>query len=115
MCRHVYIGRSHLLLSSCFPVLCRSLAGVSYPNAPSLESHQAKDRVTEETVICHSKPASLSSTESSDGGKNDFTVVALVGHYDPAPLRNYSSFWCLGKVDFENVLQNLCQCLHMDI
>lgn len=48
----------------------RSLAGVSYPNAPSLESHQAKDRVTEETVICHSKPASLSSTESSDGGSS---------------------------------------------
>lgn len=27
------------------------------------------EKITEETVICHSKPASLSSTESSDGGK----------------------------------------------
>lgn len=27
------------------------------------------EKIPEETVICHSKPASLSSTESSDGGK----------------------------------------------
>ncbi|CAK9175864.1 unnamed protein product [Ilex paraguariensis] len=41
-----------------------------YPNASSLETDQARDKVTEETVICHSKPASLSSTESSDGGSS---------------------------------------------
>jgi hypothetical protein len=32
--------------------------------------HGAEDKqTTDMTVICHSKPASLSSTESSDGGK----------------------------------------------
>ncbi|KAI4349570.1 hypothetical protein L6164_010145 [Bauhinia variegata] len=34
-------------------------------------SHQAEDRATADvTVICHSKPASLCSTESSDGGSS---------------------------------------------
>lgn len=33
------------------------------------ELHQMKLHVAEETVICHSEPASLSSTGSSDGGK----------------------------------------------
>lgn len=61
--------------------MCRSLAGGSYPNSSSLESHQAKNRIIEETVICHSNPASLSSTESSDGGKINFTEVALVGPF----------------------------------
>lgn len=40
-----------------------------YPAFAPQELHQAKIRVAEETVICHSKPASFSSTESSDGGK----------------------------------------------
>lgn len=40
-----------------------------YPAFAPRELHQAKLQVAEETVICHSKPASLSSTESSDGGK----------------------------------------------
>lgn len=49
----------------------RGLAGGRYPNNTSLlEPHQAKGKLSEETVICHSKPASLSSTESSDGGSS---------------------------------------------
>uniref|UniRef100_A0A5B7ARY2 Putative autophagy-related protein 18g n=2 Tax=Davidia involucrata TaxID=16924 RepID=A0A5B7ARY2_DAVIN len=48
----------------------RGFSGGRYSNASSLEPHQNRDRVTEETVICHSKPASLSSNESSDGGSS---------------------------------------------
>ncbi|CAL5357551.1 unnamed protein product [Camellia sinensis] len=48
----------------------RGLLGGAYPNASSLVLHQVRDKVTEETVICHSNPASLSSTESSDGGSS---------------------------------------------
>lgn len=48
--------------------LCRGLWGGTYPNAPSMGLHQVSEKVSEETVICHSKPASLSSAESSDGG-----------------------------------------------
>lgn len=40
-----------------------------YPAFAPQELHQAKIRVAEETIICHSEPASFSSTESSDGGK----------------------------------------------
>ncbi|XP_068311714.1 autophagy-related protein 18g-like isoform X2 [Pyrus communis] len=47
----------------------RSLAGGTYPSH-TLPPHQAEDKTLEETVICHSKPASLSSTESSDGGSS---------------------------------------------
>ncbi|KAL5561610.1 hypothetical protein UlMin_031357 [Ulmus minor] len=43
----------------------RILLGGRYPNPTLSGSHNA-----EETVICHSKPASLSSTESSDGGSS---------------------------------------------
>ncbi|KAK9282136.1 hypothetical protein L1049_005048 [Liquidambar formosana] len=48
----------------------RGLAGGRYPLTSDSEPHQAKGKFTEETVICHSKPASLSSTESSDGGSS---------------------------------------------
>ncbi|XP_018825265.1 autophagy-related protein 18g-like isoform X1 [Juglans regia] len=34
------------------------------------EPHPGEGKIAEETVICHSKPASLSSTESSDGGSS---------------------------------------------
>ncbi|KAM1805511.1 hypothetical protein ACFX12_031257 [Malus domestica] len=47
----------------------RSLAGGRYPSHTS-PAHQAEDKTLEETVICHSNPASLSSTESSDGGSS---------------------------------------------
>lgn len=48
----------------------RGLAGGRYTIASSLEPHQVKSKFIEETVICHSKPASLSSTDSSDGGSS---------------------------------------------
>ncbi|PSR94788.1 Autophagy-related protein like [Actinidia chinensis var. chinensis] len=48
----------------------RGLWGGTYPNASSFGLHHVRDKVTEESVICHSKPASLSSTESSDGGSS---------------------------------------------
>ncbi|ONH93723.1 hypothetical protein PRUPE_8G249300 [Prunus persica] len=44
--------------------------GGRFPSHSSSEPHQAQDKILEETVICHSKPASLSSTESSDGGSS---------------------------------------------
>ncbi|KAL6978462.1 hypothetical protein U1Q18_020130 [Sarracenia purpurea var. burkii] len=46
----------------------RGILGGTYPNASTVGLHKVRDSVPEETVICHSKPASLSSTESSDGG-----------------------------------------------
>ncbi|PON66266.1 Breast carcinoma amplified sequence [Parasponia andersonii] len=49
----------------------RVLLGVRYPNSTTFPGpHQTEEKITEETVICHSKPASLSSTESSDGGSS---------------------------------------------
>lgn len=39
-----------------------------YSYSSSSDSHQADDKMAQETVLCHSKPASLSST-SSEGGK----------------------------------------------
>ncbi|KAL6208518.1 hypothetical protein ACLB2K_019467 [Fragaria x ananassa] len=41
-----------------------------YSNNSSSESHQAEGKISEQTVICHSNPASLSSTESSEGGSS---------------------------------------------
>ncbi|KAK3007901.1 hypothetical protein RJ639_013046, partial [Escallonia herrerae] len=54
----------------------RALSG-RYPPPSILRSHHARDKVTDETVICHSKPASLSSTESSDGGSSRRTESLL--------------------------------------
>ncbi|KAK6937463.1 BCAS3 domain [Dillenia turbinata] len=48
----------------------RGLARCRSPTVPPFEPLQAKDKVMEETMICHSNPASLSSTESSDGGSS---------------------------------------------
>ncbi|GAB4829756.1 hypothetical protein Ancab_019411 [Ancistrocladus abbreviatus] len=48
----------------------RDLTVERYPVSFTLETHYTKDKATEETIICHSKPASLSSTESSDGGSS---------------------------------------------
>ncbi|KAK7285423.1 hypothetical protein RJT34_20193 [Clitoria ternatea] len=48
----------------------RGLAGERYLS-PTYVPNQADDKQTADvTVICHSKPASLSSTESSDGGSS---------------------------------------------
>ncbi|KAK9984095.1 hypothetical protein SO802_033620 [Lithocarpus litseifolius] len=48
----------------------RGLSSGGFPNSTSAEHHPGEGKITEETVICHSKPASLSSTESSDGGSS---------------------------------------------
>ncbi|KAJ1435725.1 WD40/YVTN repeat-like-containing domain superfamily [Sesbania bispinosa] len=49
----------------------RSLPGGKHLGPASPVPYQAEDKQTADvTVICHSKPASLSSTESSDGGSS---------------------------------------------
>ncbi|KAI7984290.1 Autophagy-related protein 18g [Camellia lanceoleosa] len=48
----------------------RGLLGETYPNASILGLHQVRNKVAEETVFFHSNPASLSSTESSEGGSS---------------------------------------------
>ncbi|XP_027363430.1 autophagy-related protein 18g-like isoform X2 [Abrus precatorius] len=49
----------------------RGLPGEKYLGHASAVPHPAEDKQTADmTVICHSKPASLSSTESSDGGSS---------------------------------------------
>ncbi|XP_028762249.1 autophagy-related protein 18g isoform X2 [Neltuma alba] len=49
----------------------RGFTGERSSSSSSSVSHQAEDKTSAEvTVICHSKPASLSSTESSDGGSS---------------------------------------------
>ncbi|KDP21528.1 hypothetical protein JCGZ_21999 [Jatropha curcas] len=48
----------------------RGLTGARYMHSPSSEPHHVEGKITQETVICHSKPASLSSTESSECGSS---------------------------------------------
>lgn len=48
----------------------RTPAAARYVHSPSLEVHQVEGKITQETVICHSNPASLSSTESSECGSS---------------------------------------------
>lgn len=47
----------------------RILRGIHCSSSP-VELYQDRDKVNEQTVISHSNPASLSSTESSDGGSS---------------------------------------------
>ncbi|XP_015578219.2 autophagy-related protein 18g isoform X3 [Ricinus communis] len=48
----------------------RGIAVARYIHSPSSEAHQAEGKSTQETIICHSKPASLSSTGSSECGSS---------------------------------------------
>ncbi|OMP04986.1 hypothetical protein COLO4_09156 [Corchorus olitorius] len=48
----------------------RCFAVGKHPQSLSSDPHQGEYKVTQETIICHSKPASLSSTESSEGGSS---------------------------------------------
>ncbi|KAF2298622.1 hypothetical protein GH714_024370 [Hevea brasiliensis] len=48
----------------------RGLATARYNLSPSAEPLQVEGKITQETVICHSMPASLSSTESSECGSS---------------------------------------------
>ncbi|XVF32660.1 hypothetical protein REPUB_Repub17cG0101500 [Reevesia pubescens] len=47
----------------------RCFAVGKHPLSLFPDPHQVEYKVSQETIICHSKPASLSSTESSEGGK----------------------------------------------
>ncbi|KAI8574597.1 hypothetical protein RHMOL_Rhmol01G0366400 [Rhododendron molle] len=76
----------------------RGLWGGTYPNASSLGLHQVREKVTEETVICHSKPASLSSTESSDGGGSS---------------RRMENFLDLDQVNAEKPMTHISDSLNM--
>uniref|UniRef100_A0A2P2MCX2 Uncharacterized protein MANES_01G211900 n=1 Tax=Rhizophora mucronata TaxID=61149 RepID=A0A2P2MCX2_RHIMU len=49
---------------------CRGIGGVRTALSLMSEPHRAECKMTQETVICHSKPASLSSTESSECGSS---------------------------------------------
>lgn len=55
----------------------RSQSEEKRPLSPSLGPYQAEDKITQQTVICHSNPASLSSTESSEGGKPLYFVCPM--------------------------------------
>lgn len=48
----------------------RGLAEEKRPLSPSSGPYQAEDKIAQQTVICLSNPASLSSTESSEGGSS---------------------------------------------
>ncbi|XWS36248.1 hypothetical protein CRYUN_Cryun20dG0069100 [Craigia yunnanensis] len=48
----------------------RCFAVGKHPLPLSSDPHQGEYKVSQETIICHSKPASLSSTESSEGGSS---------------------------------------------
>ncbi|KAF2314934.1 hypothetical protein GH714_037209 [Hevea brasiliensis] len=53
----------------------RGLTVARYKHSPSSEPHQVEGKIMQETVICHSKPASLSSTESSECGKKGGIII----------------------------------------
>ncbi|XVE73214.1 hypothetical protein DITRI_Ditri11bG0099200 [Diplodiscus trichospermus] len=48
----------------------RCFAVGKHPLSLSPDPHQGEYKVSQETIICHSEPASLSSTESSEGGSS---------------------------------------------
>ncbi|KAK4758658.1 hypothetical protein SAY87_019959 [Trapa incisa] len=56
------------------------------------ELHQGKLHVAEESVICHSEPASLSSTGSSDGGSS--RRIENLPDLDQANTERYYAFTC---------------------
>lgn len=85
-----YVLFSHNLFLTYMFGETRILAGEKCPRCLSPEPHQAEEKIPQETVICHSKPPSLSSTESSEGGKffmclffEDFTE-----NFDSSQTRN---------------------------
>lgn len=65
------------LFSAWLVVSYRGLAEEKRPLSPSSGPYQAEDKIAQQTVICHSNPASLSSTESSEGGKTLFFVCPM--------------------------------------
>ncbi|XP_057965598.1 autophagy-related protein 18g-like isoform X2 [Malania oleifera] len=74
----------------------RGLTVGRYSN-PSLSGpYQTKERVTEETVICHLKSASLGSTESLDGGSS----------------RTIGTLLDMDQVNIEKLYMSTCQTLN---
>lgn len=72
---HVHMNLHYVLcfydlFLACLLGQYRILAGEKCPHSLSLEPQQSVEKIPQETVICHSKPASLSSTESSEGSKS---------------------------------------------
>ncbi|KAL0418784.1 UNVERIFIED_CONTAM: Autophagy-related protein 18g [Sesamum radiatum] len=56
------------------------------------DSCQARDEKNEASIICHSKPPSFSSTESSDGGTEKTVDIGLLfkeGYYNRTEVRDY--------------------------
>ncbi|GKV41054.1 hypothetical protein SLEP1_g48633 [Rubroshorea leprosula] len=62
----------------------------------SLEPHQGEYNVRQETITCHSKPASLSSTESSEGGSS----------------RRMENLLDLDQMNYEKSYPPICQILN---
>ena len=52
-------------------VLCRGLVGGGCSSSSS-DSHGAKEKFSEDAVICHSNLVSLGAVENSDGSKISF-------------------------------------------
>ncbi|GLU07481.1 hypothetical protein SLE2022_244370 [Rubroshorea leprosula] len=72
----------------------RCFSVVKHPH--SLEPHQGEYKATQETITCHSKPASLSSTESSEGGSS----------------RRMDNFLDWDQMNYEKSYQPICQILN---
>ncbi|KAI9119193.1 hypothetical protein K1719_009868 [Acacia pycnantha] len=86
----------------------RGFAGERSSSSSSPVSHQAEDKTTAEvTVICHSKPASLSSTESSDGGSSRRTENFLeLDQVASCQMLNEIYLERMGAIIIEPSLQN---------
>ncbi|KAE9611510.1 putative transcription factor WD40-like family [Lupinus albus] len=86
----------------------RGHAGGKYLNLASPVHCQAEDRQTADmTVICHSKPASLSSTESSDGGSSR-RIENLIDLDQISPSCLFGEVYLerMGAINVEPSLQN---------
>ncbi|XP_022758103.1 autophagy-related protein 18g-like isoform X2 [Durio zibethinus] len=80
----------------------RCFAAGKYPLSLSPDPHQGEYRASQETIICHSMPASLSSTESSEGGSSrrlenllDLDQINCEKSY--TPIYQCLNEICLGK------------------
>ncbi|KAJ4848662.1 hypothetical protein Tsubulata_046670 [Turnera subulata] len=71
----------------------------SNPSLP--EVHQMEGKITQETVICHSKPASLGSTESSE-----------CDYFSPGSSRRMDQFLDLDQINYEKSYVLPCQTLN---
>lgn len=87
----------------------RGFTGERSSSSSSSVSHQAEDKTTADvTVICHSKPASLSSTESSDGGSSRRTENFLELDQVASSCQMFNEIYLerMGAIIVEPSLQN---------